>query len=437
MMKTRFDQLSFIALAIYTVLSLVFFGKGFAILLFPVGAILWGSLFWTFQKKYGTDYALIQLVLLSIPLSFINIFNQPFGSLPISWFFLFVALFISHALLQSAGKGQLLFSVGSLLSILVLLLGIVPLLLSPSFMDGLMQYVDIAIALLILISSGFVSRRFSNVQKEELLQTYVKGAAIAAIGLIVQIVLLYGASSQVGYYALFGGTRQAFGFLFTDYSFLSLYLASAAAILFVKWFEQRLLSIFYPVLVAAFMLASLFTSARTGIAAFLLFLILYSGSYFFFLVVRGSVKSVLLLIFNLTVALGALFILSRIRSEDITSDSGRGPINETAFELFSTSPLFGIGFGTEYYANEYGTIPHNVVIQFLAQSGLLFTIPLLLLFVCIGLICWKHNRFLFSGYITVLLGALFIPDVFSSRFLTGLLLVAGLYLSRTKEVRMQ
>ena len=121
--------------------------------------------------------------------------------------------------------------------------------------------------------------------------------------------------------------------------------------------------------------------------------------------------------------LGGYRVLLYFRPACFRSDSGRQILNARAFDIFINSPFIGVGFGSSTYG---GTIPHNLIYQSLAQGGLLFTIPISLFFAIILFSSFKRDKDLFFVLLTVLIGSMFIPNIFNSRFLSAILILFGI-----------
>ncbi len=112
------------------------------------------------------------------------------------------------------------------------------------------------------------------------------------------------------------------------------------------------------------------------------------------------------------------------RGKAIFSDSGRKALNEIAFTVFLKNPLLGIGFGRENYKQLVGMLPHNILYQSLAQGGLVYTIPLILFMFLVVWETYKRNSEILPVLLCVLVGGLFVPNLFNSRFVPVLFLLS-------------
>lgn len=424
--KSRSENIHFLLVLILATFSLLLHSRISGLAFLAMGFIIWFIIYTGTKKKSSTEYALSKLIMLSIPLSFVSVINGSYGEMPISWFNIFMLFLTIILLLKKSAKNSIKISYLSIYALFMMVISVLPLLVASSFTDGLKQYLNIALVFLAIILGGFMRAELSLEEKDKLFLCYIQGVYIAAIGLAVQFLVINFIGMEVGYFSLFGLNRRAYAFLFSDFSFLSLYLSSGAMMIFMlgkKQYESTLKWLGYTILL---LVASMLTSARTGIAAFLVVFMLYSLGRLLTLISKGSIKSILLILFNAIVLIGSYFILNRVRIGDLSGDSGRFVINTLAFEMFKKNPLLGVGFGVSTYGHNISTIPHNIFYQYLAQGGIIFTLTLIVFLFIVALIAWKKNKVLFWGYFSIIIGALFIPDIFSSRFLLGIMFLISI-----------
>lgn len=435
--KSTKENKHFVLVLILTTLSLLFCGQIYGFVFLALGTVIWSIIYIETKKKSSIEYTLSKLLILSIPLSFVSILNGSYGDLPLSWFNLFIFFLTLVTMVKSGMSHKIKLNYLSIFALFMIGIALLPLLVAVSFWDGLKQYINISMVFLALILGNLVKSKFSSKEKDELITCYIQGVYIAAVGLIIQFITINFIGIDIGYYSAFGMNRRAYAFLFSDFSFLSLYLSSGAMMVFLRG-KNHYKSTFKWLFITLFILvASMLTSARTGIASFLLAFALYSFGKLFILVYRGSIKSIFLIIFNGVILLGSFYILNRVRFGDLTGDSGRININSIAFDVFKQNPLLGVGFGISSYGRNISTIPHNIIFQFLTQGGIIFTLPLVIFLFTVAITAWKRNRVLFWGYFSIIIGALFIPDIFNSRFLLGMIFLISIEGSpkKGKEVK--
>lgn len=87
--------------------------------------------------------------------------------------------------------------------------------------------------------------------------------------------------------------------------------------------------------------------------------------------------------------------------------AGRSELVDAGFKQFYDKPVIGVGYG-RYISpdNEYGSYPHNVVVEILAETGmigLIFTLSILFIFIIKHLNYLKTNAYTFFGIYCVLI----------------------------------
>ncbi|WP_104499242.1 hypothetical protein [Acinetobacter indicus] len=289
------------------------------------------------------------------------------------------------------------------------------------FYDNFLAY------LVFMILSITYSVSFISIERlDYLIKIYTYLGVFSAVGLFVQYVLYNFLGYSFGT-IIFFNNRTAFSFLWLDFSFFSLYLASLVPLIFYVFKNipiKILLSLF--VLVASFM-----TTARTGIFSFIFFCIIFSFYKFFESLVRGEVKKEQIKF--LVVGGGALFLsflllpyLSSLSDREITtSDSGRMQGYIDAWHYLGENFFFGAMFNSEYYFNNINVLPHNAFLYIFTMGGILF---LLLFFVFIALVLfYSRNKFIVSSILISFIGVMFIPSFYSMYYLGWLISMAFAY----------
>ena len=256
---------------------------------------------------------------------------------------------------------------------------------------------------------------------------YVAGAIFTAVGIFVQYGLhrLYGL--ELFNYQQFGGGRNAYGFIWADYSFLSLYLISAVPLLFRRF--SFLVAIALMLLVV---LASILTSARTGFAALLLFLVLVVVVFILKGLVVGKINRYVLALVISAFMSPFFFIygLEALTGRALSiSSSGRFEDFITGWSFFSENPFFGSLLNKDFYYNSVATIPHNIFIYMLYMGGLVLFAIFMGWLLSNACLVARGDRGIAYSLLIVFLGFQFIPSFFSAYFVAVLL---GFALSEAK-----
>ncbi|MCK1998546.1 O-antigen ligase family protein [Psychrobacillus psychrodurans] len=212
---------------------------------------------------------------------------------------------------------------------------------------------------------------------------------------------------------MFFSSRLAIGYLFSDFSFLSIYLASGLLIIILTN-KRYYLHYYFPVI----FIACIITSARTGIVAlaiiYVVILIIKSLKH----LTSNPLKYFFSLLITPAILLFLLFIIKQFRPNDFNLSSGRFESYISSFHLLKENWALGLGLGVGSYSINTGqVIPHNIFIQFLVQTGVLGVTFLIIILSLITINIYQSNRRYLWIWFLILLGAQFIPDIFHSRFI--------------------
>ncbi|MDM0053466.1 hypothetical protein [Variovorax sp. J22R115] len=255
---------------------------------------------------------------------------------------------------------------------------------------------------------------------ECLLRYVVNLGLILSIGLFLQIFLFRSYGIEIGKIDLVQD-RDAFGFIWNDYSFLSLFLVTLVPLTW-RGSLQKTTKVLYT---GTFITASAMTSARTGIVA----VIVAYGIVCFVKILRAlltlRIKRAEFYYFGAAILFAPTLIyyvfelFPRVTS---LGDSGRVDGYISALHFIGNNILFGSAFGVQYYKEQIDTIPHNAFLYLLAAGGVVFLILFLAwAIVLVGRI-YKHVDFgLFLSLAIAGIGFQFIPAFFSAYFFAFLL----------------
>lgn len=251
---------------------------------------------------------------------------------------------------------------------------------------------------------------------------YVMTCLVVAIGLIVQVVAHVFFGVVLFRYVLFGGARNSYSFIWADFSFVSLFVVSCLPI--VIEYKSRILILLIAIVLVA---ASIFTSARTGIAALFLILVIAIVWAFArsFIRLKINPKYLLLGAFSATLPLIMIYALPLATGRELTvSSSGRFDGFVLGFEFLSGSPLFGAYLDKEFFASTVTTIPHNLFLYPLIMGGTVYFILFLIFFLSLLYEIRKSDTDLKYSILICFIGFQFIPSFFSAYFFAILLGIA-------------
>lgn len=392
-------------------------------ILFIVGLLCWSIIYIYSKKRYNREFTLIRMLILSIPLSFTNIFGRSYGESSLSWFNIFLLMMVTTYIFKYLVLGKAYFNHLSLLSIMLILISIIPVFWAENILDGFKQYINMIVLFILIILGNSLKKNLTDGQKYILKIDYILSTIIAGIGIVVQMLFVKILNITIGNYAFLGGYRHAYGFLFADYSFLSLYLVSGAMMMYFYKSKHLKSKKKWMMGIGFLLLTSILTSARTGIVAFIVIFAIYSVLNVLNLIKKGSIKGIIIIIGNIVVVIISYLLIGRTRNIAKFSDSGRNKLNGEAFKIFLDNPYWGIGFGS---GNYIGMLPHNILFQSLAQGGILYTIPLILFLFVLLYRAYKKDIEMLPVFLCVLFGSFFIPNIFNSRFLPVLALMLSI-----------
>ncbi|MCQ4230890.1 hypothetical protein M8P87_13655 [Pseudomonas stutzeri] len=243
---------------------------------------------------------------------------------------------------------------------------------------------------------------------------YRLSVLFVAVGLVGQYLLHILSDVVVFNYELFGGGRNAYGFIWNDYSFLSLYIASSIPLFYNGRYNLQFISILLFLLIA-----SIITSARTGPVAFLLFIVLYIFYFLFQAFATGKLKRKFFIVgTSIFFVIPALFFsIMLLTGREVTfSSSGRVEDFVIGYRYFLDDPMFGFYFDRANYNAAVSIVPHNVFIYFLYMGGLLAFAVFVCWLVSVSFVLRLSDKRIVAALVICLIGFQFIPSFFSAYY---------------------
>ncbi|WP_201593329.1 hypothetical protein [Psychrobacter sp. Pi2-51] len=250
---------------------------------------------------------------------------------------------------------------------------------------------------------------------------YIYSGIVLSLGLFIQIFMFKFLGLSFGKIDLYGGKRLAFAFTWQDYSFLSLYFASCIPLVLSHNFKIKFF--LKLVLIAFLIVASLSTTARTGLASLILTMVLYSALNIDKVIVNKKLYYaclITILAYPLFVFLKKDFIL--IEREITVSSSGRTEGYAEGISYFTDNILLGSIFDPIRYRDTIGVIPHNLFIYLAVVGGLCLVVFTIFWLLTIMLKVYRlDSKELVYSFIICLIGFQFIPSIFSGYFFSILI----------------
>lgn len=372
-------------------------------------------------KKFSFNQILIYLIFESVPLSFFSILGYTTDIFPISWFHLLIILHFFILLFSTKLRKTtfILFFLFSMYNFLYLFENI-------SFISGLKQlFVIILFLIIFFITDAIEKKSIKSLNFIDLENIYILGTLAIAIQVILQYIFYNYYSIQLGYLTLMGSNRLALGATMGDFSFTSIYIGTGIALMIINFFESNIaiskIIFFVPIM----LLGLVTTTARTGLYSLVLVLILY---YLFNLRTLNWRSFFSILITPVLFVRIFEIVLLKRGKQSLLSSSGRVQNYIDALQIFSSNPkniLVGIGLGKEEIISRgLSFIPHNFIIQFLLQLGILGLIFIFLVFLNYYYYDFSHSGIIKWIILYIVISSMFVPDIFSSRFLSVVLVLA-------------
>uniref|UniRef100_UPI0040579FD1 O-antigen ligase family protein n=1 Tax=Agathobacter sp. TaxID=2021311 RepID=UPI0040579FD1 len=395
-----------------------------------VGVFILSLIFYCFiysvlRGKYDIMASLLGCIVAAIPTSFLSVLGTSYGELPINWFSIGVLLLLVYIVIKKRVNGTYL-----LLIIMYIVFFLISFTQTENYISAIKQGITIFLFLLSFIIGYSFKKSFYNcislIQK-----VYMASVLGTAFQIILQYIyqILFG--QTVGRYSVWV-SRVAYSGLFTDYSFASLYLGTGCLFALIMYFELKSIKLRNLMCLEVLLLFPLIlTTARTGLYTTIVVCALYILLKF-----KNHIKKIVPVIivgFILIPYMWDIFLQLRT-NKNIFDSSGRLESYFKALEIFEENILIGIGFGIENWVEQTNiVIPHNFIIQYLGQFGLLgsFIILTFLMVFLVKDFNWKGEmKWLF--FLTMF-GSMFIPDIVSSRFLFVIVILC--MLDKRKDIR--
>jgi hypothetical protein len=355
-------------------------------------------------KYPNSGFILIKLLILSLPFSYYPVIGNEYISL-------FILMQIS--LIFTSGtkklKKKAITFILLWLSIFIFTLFLMHQIFYNSYaMECIIKIMIFLLPLLIASCSINISKEQINY----LIKLFVLTGIISGLMVIIQYCFYISSIIiDLGHQTEFS-QRIAFAGLFYDYSIMSVYMSAISGILFIGIFLHKYVfnRIIDFLLIIFFICTSAITSARTGIIAFLIVLFL------FLLLEKKKSNIVLFLILSVPLFYLGFHILSLNRNTVLLDDSGRWNTYLLAFDFFTKNPIWGSG-GLGYVAMTNNMGPHNFILDFLVDFGLIVTIFLLILFGTLFYNGLKIHPILSYLLLLFLVGGLFHASLINSHYI--------------------
>lgn len=374
--------------------------------------------FYSLKARYSVIETLVLLTIIGIPTSMISILGISYSIFPLTWYTTFILCSIFLIILTGKLRKSYFLSI-TFFAIIEFTLC----LMANSFTDAMKQYLMIISFLFVFFIGEYLKVNVKNdCFYNDLRFLYLIGVFCVANQVLFQKFYILITGSVIGHYIIMGQSRVAYGGIMGDFSFATLYLASGCLLILLLYLNDKRFKFWLFFISESFLLLSmLVVSSRTGIVSLVITVVLY----FIFNFKKIPKRMLVVLALGCT---GVPILIDKILSsrggQALLETSGRSENYLQSITFWLEKPLFGYGLGLENLYHSTGlAVPHNFFIQYLLQMGLvglfLIIIPFII-FITNDVLGNNYSKWLF---LLVVIGSMFIPDIVSSRFLYGIVLL--------------
>lgn len=388
---------------------------------FAAGLVLFVVLFWVCATKSKSFLVACAMMFCHTwQISWYNIFGSPTAVLQLPWFYVVGVIILAYAIfnyrkIYAAKVNPYLLSVLSFL----IFFSFVPLILSPSIVEALKEYIMIMFYLIIVAVSFFYADSADSKAGEHIFNSYIWCVFISCALIIFQAIAFFTFGIYFFYHSqgeFFGNATQTFGLMMGDLSSATIMLGSAVFLCIDK-LEKKKNPLLYSFIILTIIIGMTFTSRRTSTVTLVVVLALYALTHY-----KGTFKKIVAIFFFAIIAGIMLYYFQYTRPMDDLStifyDNARFANYFRVIEVTATHP-FGVGYDG-VYSNSFMTdniAPHNTFLRWTLMGGPLFSVSLTLVpLYALHIARKKKLNTVFWIILYALAASNFIPDILTARF---------------------
>lgn len=402
--------------SLYFLVCMVYVKNISSIFIFAIQTIIIGLLYYILKSKHKNYIgAFIELLALTIPISFRNVFGGSFGENPLCWFYILGGFFTIFTTSIYIKKKSLSFDKFSLLIIYQIIFGIIPFLVTRNKGEGLKEYLTYLFFGLIILTANMNKETLSSLSVNRIKKAYLIGCIFSCIGIFYQYIMIEYFGVEVFRISYYGGGRRLLMFLFFDMSSMTVYISTGVMMLICdikgKFNLKKIIMIIFMIFSMAI------TSSRAGVITLLIVTLFYSFTF------KSLIKRIIILLGVILIGGLAINIILNSRtlgSSGILNDTGRVDGYILGIKYFLNNPLLGNGYDLANTMKLNGeVIPHFAFLNMLAQIGIINTILyFIIIFKILVLAKYKNLHNIVWAIIVALIGSTIVPGFFNSRFFT-------------------
>lgn len=407
--------------------GMLFYSLFPSVLIAIVSVLFYLYCYITLKKEYTSIESLALMSVIAIPTSTISILGTDYSNLPVTWYILSILLAVFFIGIQGELDKRYFLSV-----LIFAVVELMQLLFAVNIFNAFKQYLIIILFLFSFLIGKYLKNHSSENIQNDLYHYYFMGTLCVAVQVFLQRAYILTSGNIIGHYAAMGLNRVAYAGLMGDYSFATLYLASGCLIVLLKHLNTKEIGFGKFLIYEVFLLASiLIVSSRTGLVA-----LAFTVALYFMFNLRQLNSKLMIIVVMCIVSLPFIFnrLMDSRGNQALWDSSGRLENYIEALSYWKNRILFGYGLGLENLHYNTGlSVPHNFVIQYLVQIGLvglmLVIFPIMRFYIN-NVRRGNYDKWLFW---LIVAGSMFIPDIVSSRYVYGIVLICMTGFCRDQE----
>ncbi len=371
------------------------------------------------RKQYNLLESLLLCSIIFMPTSFKSIVGSGYGELPITMYHT-INMLILFILLKRFHFNKYIFVYGILLLAFLIYVGI-SLLTIPNVIDALKQTITLIFFYIIIFIGAMLKNKSNRKLIIDLEKIYILNINIFCLVIIIQYIYFLITHKFIGYAEMYGLGRITFAAYMSDFSFATLYIATGAMLVLINYLDKKITLKKFLCLVILYIISILIINSRTGLVAFAIVATIFILLRLF----KGNVKSLLLVgLFLFLAPIIVDVVVSKRGGQGLLDSSGRIESYISSIHIFFDNPIMGGGLGLQNLKNIYGiVVPHNSIIQYLVQMGLIGTLIFIAYISLVIIENRKKNTKYMWLLLVILIGSMLIPDIVASRYLSVVILL--------------
>ena len=368
-------------------------------------------------KRASFIYKIFYLCIISLPFSYIGILGMDMPHL-FSWTNIYLLILISYLTIVNRGKLNINYN----LFIIVLLLTITLILTCSLTIENSKSIIELSqiFVMVFTILLTWCCRykiKISECQALVLMHAFTNTCIITAIATIIQWAAYFMFTKEIGFVTHMA-VRVICNCLYKGMSVLSIFFGLAAILVLLQFgkFSPKMVDFLRMGILLFGVVANTSRSGLVGVS--LVFLIYLINDY-----LNNKRISKFIILGVLGIALLALssyqLVAVRGNLDNLLDDNGRFLTYKTGIEIWTQSIgnfLFGAGFEDSIWLKGGGMTSHNMLIQSLAQCGIISTSLFIILF-AMYFIRIKKTPYVFL-FLYIIITGMMITDFYANSFTT-------------------